>query len=133
MHPAQPTYVIARKRALRAEPVPRPGEGWRSTLDCFGSPRNDVMYRWENIENLRRQYSYDTLISFCAQSRALLQPTIMAAHCTLCAKVAKKSYTRSHSMRQSLRKQKPNLQTVYYRGQRVPACTKCIQSLRVAT
>ena len=52
----------------------------------------------------------------------------MAKRCVACARVATPGHNRSHSNRQTLRRQNINLQTRTVDGKRVLVCAKCLKT-----
>lgn len=48
--------------------------------------------------------------------------------CAICERGYLKGNQRSHSNIATIKRQKPNLQTTIYKGEKVLACTKCIKS-----
>ncbi len=58
----------------------------------------------------------------------------MPAMCTVCGKMYSRTIKRSHSMRSSIKRLKPNLQWARAEnGNRVKACTRCIKALGKTT
>ncbi|MCL5666254.1 MAG: 50S ribosomal protein L28 [Patescibacteria group bacterium] len=52
----------------------------------------------------------------------------MPRQCAICGKTYSRTIKRSHSMRASIVRLKPNLQYSVFNGKRVKACTRCIKS-----
>lgn len=53
----------------------------------------------------------------------------MPRMCAVCGKTYARTIKRSHSMRASIVRLKPNLQWTRVNGQRVKACARCIKTL----